>query len=307
MAFQTGTSTGPADLISKLATFAAANGWTVSPATNGSVFINAARDLYFGVAAGTFTIFVKGATGYSAGATWDNQPGGSPDALSPTQVNDCGGPHKLYYFFGTEQYLHVVIEVVTNKFKHFVFGQLEKNSTYTGGAYFDGSFHDMTGGINTNFPDASPHRYLFDTFGNGATGGTGRIRVDIDGKTNNWMNYGSSGAFSTESNMVKGATRTQYSLMAALQIASPNSFNQRTVLTPILIAAARGSGLFSLIGAPKDLRLVNMRDFNPGQIMTIGSDEWYVFPQTQKTLVFNTNSSTLPSSGLYGYAYKKVV
>lgn len=307
MAFQTGTSTGPADLISKLATFAAANGWTIGAATSGSVFINSSRGLYFGVSTGASTVSLKGATGHNASLAWDLQPGYPTEANSLTTVNDCAGPLKLYYFFGTEQYLHVVVETVTNKFKHFAIGQLEKNSTYTGGAYVDGSSHNMTGDAGTNFPDAPSHRYLFDAVGTGATGGSGRIRVDIDGKTNNWMNYGSSGAFATESNMIKGVTRSQNSFLAAFHAAGPNDFNQRTVLTPILVAAARGSSLFSLIGAPKDLRLVNMRNLNPGQIMTIGSDEWYVFPHIQKSLVFNSNGSFVPSSGTYGYAYKKVV
>lgn len=308
MAFETGTATGPGDLISKLRTFAIANGWTIGLTSGSSpVFINAARGIYFSVVTGADYIFIKGATGHSTGAAWDAQPGTPSGMVATTQVNDCAGPHKLYYFFGTEQYLHVVIETVTNKFKHFVMGQLEKNSTYTGGAYVDGSYHEMQTITSPpmNFPDDLGHRYLFDATGSGTFGGTGRIRVDIDGKTNNWMGYGAAGVASVETNSIKGVTRGTSSLMSAMHLASPNAFNQRTVLSPILLAAARGSGLYSLIGAPKDMRLVNMKNLNPGEIMVIGSDEWYVFPHIQKTLTFNVSASLIPSSGLYGYAYKK--
>ena len=299
MAFQTGTSSGPSDLVTLLTNFATTNGWTVGSTNDGyKVFQQAARGLYFAVAWDTDNVYVRGCTGYASGSNWTAQPG---DCGVSGQVNGMTGPYKAYFFFGTSQYLHVVIEVTTNIFKHFVMGQLNKNSNYTGGAYFDTTYHYYEQYSHTNYPDSQSHRYLFDSLSYHRD--IARVRAESDGQV--WRNYWQ--ADQSGASLVRGVGRNYASLTESLKYCSVNAFNARTILQPIPLSVSRGSGLFSPIGSPPDIRMVVLNSFNPGQILTIGSDDWYIFPHIQKTYSHNAYNSLVPASGMYGYAYKKVV
>lgn len=304
MAFQTGTSSGPADLIAQLASLAGSNGWSVSGVTGGYMFANASKNLYFTINTTSSEINIRGATGINSGSAWNAQPG---DMGASAQVNEVTGPLKGYYFFVTSQYIHVVIEVSTNIFKHFTIGELNKNSNYTGGAYVCASYHN-TSTYYRNHPNYQGHSYLFDSgaYNTSSYIDQNRVRVDVDGKTNNWMRFDQNN--NPAGNTIKGVSRQLgLSLVEALYICSPNDMNQRTPLVPIILAAGRPDGLFSLIGSAPDIRLVKMTNFNPGQILTIGSDEWYLFPHIQKTTTIDVPYSSIVSSGMYGYAYKKVI
>lgn len=297
MAFQTGTSSGPSDLVTLLATFAAANGWTVGNTSDGyKVLRNTTLGINFSVSWDASNIYIRGCTGYNSGSNWLSQPGIAPVSA---HCNQLTGPFKTYYFFGTGQYLHVVIETTTNIFKHIAIGLLNKNSTYTGGEYFDASYHN-TGVNENNYPDAPYHRYLFD--GSSSNTDLARVRVVADGY--DWRPYSNASAVAV--NHVKGCVRAAWSITGALFGYSISAFNQRTTLVPIILAAGRPSSLYSLIGSPPDIRQVKMNNLNPGQIITLGTDEWYVFPHIQKTTTVNVYNSSVPSSGMYGYAYKKV-
>lgn len=297
MAFQTGTSSGPSDLVTLLSTFATANGWTVSNTSDSfKVFRSTALNIYFSVSWDASNINLRGCTGYDSGANWTSQPGVAPVSATCNQLT---GPFKAYYFFGTNQYMHVVIETTTNIFKHVVFGTLNKNSTYTGGEYYDASFH-ATGINDNNYPESTNHRYLFDGCSNNTD--KARLRVVADGY--DWRPYQSATVVAT--NHVKGCVRASSTITGAVASYSINAFNQRTTLVPIVLAVGRPSSLYSLIGSPPDIRQVKMDNLNPGQVITLGTDEWYVFPHIQKTSTINVPSSSVPSSGMYGYAYKKV-
>lgn len=306
MAFQTGTAASPADLISQLVTFATANGWVVYTPTSGYVFHNPSTGQYVGVATNTNTIILAGALGYSSGAAYSAQPGATSHTA---RVNDCAGPFKAYYFFAGPGYIHVVVERSTNLFKHFMFGELEKAGSYTGGHYFDASYHDMTEygptQKNPNFPDGSAHRYLFDSWGVSSPF-YGTLRLDYDGRTSNWLSRGSQAANGTDNNAYKSVVRYNYSRYWPFYYDSPSLFNQRTVLIPVDVFVGRGANLFSPVGSVKDFRFLNIKNFTPGEILTLGSDEWYVFPHISKTATWDNSSSSVPSSGNYGYAYRKV-
>lgn len=307
MAFQTGTASSPTDLLSLLVTFATANGWVVYTPTSGYVFHNPTTGQYVGVAANTNTFLLAGALGYNSGAAWNAQPGATTNTA---RANDCAGPYKAYYFFSGPGYIHVVVERSTNLFKHFMFGELEKAGSYVGGHYFDATHHDMTEYSPTNrthnLLNHNVHRYLFDARESGAPV-YGSIRIDYDGKTNNWLSRGSQGANSVgESNIYKSIVRFEFSRYWPFFFNSPNLFNQRTVLIPIDVFVSRPSNLFSPVGTVKDVRFLNIKNFTPGEILTLGSDEWYVFPHIAKTATWDNSSSLVVTSGNYGYAYRKI-
>lgn len=305
MAYQTGTATGPADLLSKLETFIAANGWTVGAATTGKVYYNAAVAVYCGVNWDTSNVYLLGCTGYNAAAAWNAQTGAAT-AVGQALSNDMAGPYTAYHFFVTANYIHVVVEVSSGKYKHFVIGRLQKTGSYTGGDYYGAVYWNMTGGTITNYPDSGSHLYLWDALGQGSSTGTvfrNGLHADIDGKTTNWMRfYG----ITLSTNYAHGVLRSS-GIIDGLFDLGANSYNAITPLWPIPITVDRGSNQTSIAGVVEDMRIVNMQSLAPGQVMTIGSDEWLCFPVIQKTDTWNVSGSLIPSSGYYGYAYRKVI
>lgn len=302
--YETGTATGPADLIAKLEVFAAANGWTVNTPTSGKVFTKGG--IYFGLNWDTDDVWVCGATGYNAGSAWSAQPGAS---VSQCRSNDMAGPFQTYHFFtGTApDYIHVVVEKTAGVFKHFVFGQMIKHGSYVGGEYIGAVYWHMampSASVTPNHPNGNYHCTPFDVAGQLTTASNrGAVRADIDGKTNNWMifNY----VHNYSGNYAKGVVRSPGGILESLHERSPSEFNQLTPLLPMLIGVERGSGLVSPAGYVPDMRYVNMTNFEPSELITIGSDEWLVFPLIQKTATWDNLSSMVPSSGTFGFAYKR--
>lgn len=323
--YETGTATGPADLIGKLATFAGTLGWTVAAQTTsastglpagatsvtGRVFSKGT--LVFGIGYDTDDVWLCGATGVNGANNWAAQTGTSATSTSGymPRSNEMSGPYQAYHFFGgtSPDYLHVVVERSAGIFKHFAVGELIKAGSYTGGAYLQAVNWYMTT-ISSNYyanaPEDGSHRCLFDS----ASGNTynasyaNLVRADIDSKSNNWMPM-----FNTwQGNYSRGDFRRN-GLSYHANVYAPNNFNQLTPLQPFVIMADRPSSLHSIVGHPADIRGVNMTNFAPGELLTIGSDEWLVFPAIQKTATWGTINATaaaqIPSSGPYGYAYKR--
>jgi hypothetical protein len=61
----------------------------------------------------------------------------------------------------------------------------------------------------------------------------------------------------------------------------------------------RTSNLGSPLGYPPHLRWVRLDYLSPGDVLTIGSDQWKVFPVIRKD-----GGTGQVNSGKYGYAYK---
>ena len=311
MPYQTGTATDVADLLDKLRVFASANGWTVNTWLNGWLSLQSGS-LYFNFMADTAVgsnaryagprVLVRGATGFDSAQSFTTQPGTSPEA----EANDMAGPFAAYHFFVAADYIHVVVEVTAGIFTHFVAGLLQKAGAYTGGEYVDAvQWTTNASNGNPNYPEYSDNNLMFDQL-TGYYSKEGYLHADIDGKTDNWFEFGTGGP---AGNRARGVTRNSGAsagLLQALWERSPNTFNGVSPLLPIAVAVERSGALYSPAGVVKDLRLVNMAYLTPGQTLTIGSDQWLCFPARQKTDVWNQSGSNVPSSGYYGYAYRKV-
>lgn len=304
MAYETGNTTGNSDLLSKLSTFAQANGWSYGACSGGGMVLSK-NGVFTSITSDAGAVYMMGCTGYSSGSTWNNQPGNSGRTAV---TNYMGGSHKAYHFFAGNTYIYVVVEVTTNIFRHFNFGELTKFGTYSGGAFVNGTRWST----QASRPIYTHTEYANDPWGfyqvvpfDGAcytNHSSNHVRADIDGNSNKfWTLYrAESGG---EANSV---VRSNTGLMDSLFDRSLNSFNQRTILLPIYVSVSRPAGLYSLIGMAPDIRYLNMSNYNPGQTLTIGSDEWVIFPLVQKTNTWLDEFSAVQSSAYFGLAYKKV-
>lgn len=298
-AYQTGTATGPADLLSKLETFAAANGWTVNTPASGKVFTKGT--VLAGLFANTASLDLRGAITYSGAAAWNAQTNNA----GRTTICDIGaGPYTAYHFFvGAESgadYLHAVVEVTAGLFRHFVLGQLVKQGTFTGGTYVDSTdWDDSTNEVND--PEEDLHQVICDAESSSIGGrANGHVWADFDSLSNNWVRIRETTAYTQGEGI--GSVRRQ-GLLHPNVIVGSQSWSERTPLWPLLYFGNRASSLRTLLGRIPDMRQINIANFAAGQTITVGAETWQVFPIISRPA--GTITSSTPYSGDYGYAYRR--
>jgi hypothetical protein len=296
--YQTGSATGPADLVSQLLTFVAAHGWTVNTPTSGSVLVK--DTVVVGISSDSDEVFLRGAITYNAGAAWNAQTNNSGITVA---VNTGAGPFPSYHFFvgdeGGMDYVHVTVEVATGIYRHFVLGELVKSGSYTGGVYVDG-VRWATGSTSANVPDSTSHQSICDTSHSGSAE-SGHIWIDYDSKSNNWQRVQSSSTSSADSCL--GGSRGN-SIDSFLSSTPFLDWNLRQMLKPLRYFANRASSLRSPIGRIPNMRVCYMNALSPTEVITIGGEDWIVFPVAQRTESFGSTSSSIVSSGYYGYAHR---
>lgn len=64
-------------------------------------------------------------------------------------------------------------------------------------------------------------------------------------------------------------------------------------MIPFSVYENRGSSKQALVMQPKNSRFLNIANYEPGQIITLGADKWKVYPFAKK------NASGMTSEGQY--------
>jgi hypothetical protein len=155
------------------------------------------------------------------------------------------------------------------------------------------------GGINTfsNFSghcDGAPMFSVW-TGNNGSSANNGQnnsfIHHDVDGS--GWGTY---------VNVTFPSSNIHLSpLLASL----PNSWNQEAVLLPFPIYVARVAGSkYSLVADLKHIRHTRIDYLAPEDIITLGSDQWKVYPWFRKDASARNGGQTLTHSGTIAYAVR---
>lgn len=297
MPYATGAATDPADLLSDLAIFAAANGWTVNTPASGRVFEKGS--VFCGVNADADSLDSRGCLSYAGGSAWDAQPNNS----GVTHVCNLGaGPFTSYHMYaeteGGKSFLGMAVEISAGVYRHWLVCDLIKQGAWTGGAYSDSTFHDLTAD-DINRHDSANHRYLADA--RSGRSDLGHFACDVDGLSNNWVQIAN--AFvTTQSTRGIGCVRGN-GKWEGVWGSQYQKWNLRTPIWPLELFVNRPSNLRSLAGRVPALRYVNLRNFIPGEILSIGGDDWQLWPNTARTDTDGSSSSSTPASSYYGYAY----
>jgi hypothetical protein len=311
MPFQTGTSSDQEDLISDLFTFAAANGWTVDEQDNtndrGSLHRN--------------SVFVH--------FSWDGTEGGGPNNIALTQslafsgtgiaidahTNDSGngvgttvlsterrvsgvgnGPY-TYWFFADDVYIHVVLLVSTDIYRHFSFGEINKIGDWTGGEYVAGHVWDLSG-VQDDNPTSGEHSLLLDALHTSETGDDERepATIHVEGLpgqgASDWANVG--GGINTTWMTTDGGgnqrTRAVGGFRGGLLLnqfayLSANLNNGFIPLIPIPICHVNDStnpDQYTLLGYMPNIRQLQIQHLEPATSLVVGADTWWIFPAVRK-------------------------
>lgn len=314
MAYQTGTLSGNAAVLTTLATFAAANGWTVDKNVSGWLHMHSAGGMHVDITNNSSYINLRPATGFldtGGGGNSGNQPG-SPDAFwflvsASTRVAGVDSTTMTYWFFADANQIAIVLKLTGgNHYAHMVFGTGTKHGTYTGGEFVTASRYDAPGsgfiGQNASIFDgkqidgSGPNTVIRCSLGVSA-----EYYASLNpSQSANWdqdtspdpqpvTHYGPvSGRWWLEDN-------AQMIGNSALEIKAPMIRLRAFILDPNTEAVRP---YFTL---PK-VRGVDMTDISPEAEITVNSNVWKVFPASRKASI----GTDYNASENYGLAYLKV-
>lgn len=320
MAYQTSsTIASNAALIDAIATFAAANGWTVDRNTltgaNRVVTLHKAgvTDYIHLFNTNTSEVRMRASVGYDSGLAPGAQPNVTPaDCIS----NNLVGAYPMVWFFADGDEINIVVRRADTNgaYSHISFGRITKYGTFTGGTYIDGSYFNSTGSSSGTWDSVNDHGL----FGHGSAN-NGYMRIDADGATNKWFPiYGNSSAsgdvaFSnvgplSAANAYSANQRyPTYDISRFINAADDNTFSGRSVMQVIEFYCTRtGSPLYvSPVGYSANTRYVSLAKFVPEQEYPVADDTWVVFPVVRKAASSSTGGAPNASDN-NGFAIRKV-
>ena len=241
MAFQSGITTSPNDLLDKIRLFAIGScGYAqlMYQADAGYFRLHlqhAASGQFVNLHSYSGQVNGYGSTSFNSGLAYGSQT----VASSSFSVSQMSGSAE-YFLFGGDGWCYCMVQASSTTYGALLFGAITKICAFTGGAF------------------------LSDTY-------SSYVRADIDGNTNKWK-YSTSG---------ENAARAFYnSTTRQLDSYSPIAFNGVTPLYPVTVEVGRPtpSNFYSLIGYAPGVRLLRMNgQYVNKDIVTLGSSDWMVF------------------------------
>ncbi len=323
MAFQTGTSTSIENLLTQLSTFLQANGWTetffntitadigsIGFSKNGifvSMQYTEATDggtmaLYQATAADPSpTTDPWTATGDSGNGRRDNVPAFMDAGRC---VNIFAGPHTAFFFFENDSgpaYINVVVEVDAGRYRHFGFGEIIKIGDWSGGEYCYGHFWDQ-GTSRIDVPSSSIHAFGMDA-SNFSTLLPATLRVSgYPGEPDPATEWANLAQILSPGNDTAGNPRwagtggwrhsREFSGFSGFEISLATAYKPLFPIPVEIADLSPAPDLQRRLGFQADVRMCNIANIDPGQIISIAGEDWYFFPWVRKQfLEINTEES----------------
>lgn len=220
--------------------------------------------------------------------------------------NEVGGTWPNLWIYGQDSspssFVHVVAEVEADVFYHLWIGELLKYGTWTGGAYYATQFWNRNASI-IDQPDSSSHAVPFDGRAHTTTPLATTIHCSIsDSPSGDWISGRSSDNVLNSVQRKAGMfspLRGQWGVDKWRPDPSPLS-GQAILQRPEAWYREVGTtpDEFHPLGYVPNVRVLNMRNLAPGEVITLGGDDWKVFPLSRYLGPDAGNNS-----GVHGIAY----
>jgi len=286
--------------------------------------------------AGNIITLSTNSTSYDGSSTVNGVVSGSLNALSITGFTSSAGANPsntrfiylpagnfpvTYYLFGNSSptLIHCAINYNVSLMQHMTFGSYVpiSSSAFVGSSFSFASYFCSSNNYSYYYSYPPSLTITNNTFasivgwyayagypaecvlGSTCSGSTNskQLHAEIDGSI--WAQTNSSGY--------------SYPVFTDQTIASiyysPNSWNNQAILVPmhLQLFTSNSATLYHYLGYIEHLRLIRIDNYNLGDIITLGSDQWMVFPIGKKDTVNRNGTSATPncSTGTVGYAIRK--
>lgn len=218
-----------------------------------------------------------------------------------------------------EPYIAIAIEFGFNSFRHMYIGNMEKRGNYAGGEVYSANQGIMEGSghySSVSYISDNSFKWLF----SGAQGPwaaelRGEVHVDHVDNAEEWRRFS---GLSTSNNPLGGAQGyTVYGgfgdqvMLNGYVDAGRSMFAGAVILAPIELFAVEIEGTTRKsvpLGVPSGVRMVQVKDLEPGQVVQVGGDDWKTFPAISRSSLTSTtetgNVLTAETSYYVGYAYR---
>ena len=186
-----------------------------------------------------------------------------------------------------------------NECQTLIFGNIKKihDSAFTGGGFYFGT-HRLWYGVNGIYTLADNSLLSY---------GYSSPLPFIPYTPNSGINIGSSECLHAELDGVVWATRDYGCVLGLTNVCnlarSPNTYNSQTHLVPVSIYLQYASGYRGYLGQLEHIRYLRNDNYEVGDIITIGTDKWKVFPAWKKSITNRSGGSTA-NSGTLAYAVR---
>ena len=335
MAYETGTATSPGDLLVKLFDFAGANGWTIDDdiASDtktlkwGTIHKN---NVYATFEFNTSLIHLYPSRGFTSAAT---TPGANPNSAfgnngtSEVDGIHCAGmtgPLTAYYFFEDEVYLHVVVDIDGDHFRHFGFGESIKAGNWTGGEYYYGCMWLPTGSTSADVPLSDFNAGPFNGYTDNTTSPRGGMMIygtqvggtELPGASEVGSKWGYVNSYfsGTMTDDIDGVQHNRFVNLSNIKggftgrilgtgVSAHNGFVPLVPMNYGLVDISTSPDNVYFLGTYPDVRACNMGALTQGGEYVIDTDTWVTFPVVRMDQAGTSDQW----SNKYGIAYKKVI
>jgi hypothetical protein len=297
MSYETNTAANPTALVAALTSFATTNGWTTGSFTVGAS-LNKGQSHVAVTASGATTVNIVGA----------NNAAGTVELCANTKsiyIDSANWPVTYHFFCLTNpDIIVIVLNYATTLCQTIWFGDIVKvhSSAFVGGNFYFGSKNgtltnssglstisdtNLSGG--TSSPQTAGSCIPFDNTTSIAA--AAKIHAKID-----------SAVWDVE--ISKKVTLCDWVVSTLFR--SPNSWNSQAILIPMHLQFAMASSLYAYIGYIEHVRLLRIDNYEIGDVITLGSDSWKVFPFISKNATLRNGglSVTTNHSGTVGFAVR---
>lgn len=309
MPYQTGTFTSASDLRTTLEAFATTNGWTQSGNLlhKGSVYVE--------VYDSTNGVSVTAGLGKDGGNNLTTPASLSRGVYMLTAIGQTMSFPGTYHLISlaNPDSIFLVVNYNVTYWQHLAFGHINKHGTWGGGEYASGSFRGTASGAVSGCPAGDVGRRLTAT-GAGALGGFGYMlstaptfsHATQNGSADLYCDLDGEGwRINTADYSTLGSSRFYASAIASQYLQTINSWNDQTVLAPVIVEASRTGNFVSILGDMPHVRYLRIDNINDGEVISVGSQDWICFPFIRKNpFVIDSTNAVYNHSYYMGWCIK---
>lgn len=280
MAYFTGSVNSSAQLATLLKNTAAANGWSLTGdvvSKNGAHIRITAPD--------TSEVRIEGARNGNFVA---------PDICPRySRIRLTNWPSSATYHlivFENPDTVWCTINFDTITYMHIGFGVLQKYAAWDGGMWYHAQhttgvsdlqgYSYVDGDIRSYYANSGNECALFwnqrdyHIWGGANNNKVSMLHCELRGEV--WPGFEQGTGVNNDFNMIHCP-----SIIRPTHKCNPNTFNGQTVLSPFMLSLQNTDGHYMPVGHVGHLRWVKLTNYNPGDIIQLGTEKWLLFPWKQ--------------------------